>query len=156
MTVYYFLQAPAGPRFRTNGMPVSLKHPSPGHDERPRAGLILAQETVYCHYFSKKQYTVTIFPVTIFFDGLGEVTRPMGMLVRKDNLGFGMRSWRYAAIVDDGVIEAWFEEPGFSDNCEADPYGESAPQNLLYLIGVDRIHRINRTHDVGSIDPDPV
>ncbi len=27
--------------------------------------------------------------------------------------------------------------------------------NLLYLIDVDRIHRIDRTRDVGSIDPDP-
>ena len=28
--------------------------------------------------------------------------------------------------------------------------------NLLYVLDVDRIHRIDRTHDVGSIDPDPV
>ena len=28
--------------------------------------------------------------------------------------------------------------------------------NLLYLLGVDRIHRIDRTHDVGPIEPDPV
>ena len=55
----------------------------------------------------------------------------MGMLVNKDNLGFGMRSWRYAAVVDDGVIEAWFEEPGFSDNCDTDPYGASSPQNIF-------------------------
>jgi hypothetical protein len=27
--------------------------------------------------------------------------------------------------------------------------------NLLYLIDVDRIHRIDRTHDLDSIDPDP-
>ncbi len=64
-------------------------------------------------------------------DGNGEFTRKMGMLVAKDNLGFGMRSWRYAAIVNDGVVEAWFEEPGFSDMCETDPYGESSPQNIL-------------------------
>ncbi len=64
-------------------------------------------------------------------DGSGDFTRRMGMLVRKDNLGFGARSWRYAAIVNDGVIEAWFEEPGISDNCDTDPYGESAPQNIL-------------------------
>ncbi len=69
--------------------------------------------------------------VTLIPDGSGEFTRKMGMLVCKDNLGFGMRSWRYAAIVDDGVVQAWFEEPGFSDNCELDPYGESAPQNIL-------------------------
>ena len=55
----------------------------------------------------------------------------MGMLVHKDNLGFGDRSWRYAMIVDDGVVEAWFEEPGREDNHGADPYGESSPENLL-------------------------
>ncbi len=69
--------------------------------------------------------------VTLIPDGCGEFTRKMGMLVAKDNLGFGMRSWRYAAIVDDGVVEAWFEEPGYSDNCDSDPYGESSPQNIL-------------------------
>jgi peroxiredoxin len=80
--------------------------------------------------------------VKLIPDGSGEFTRKMGMLVCKDNLGFGMRSWRYAAIVNDGVVEAWFEEPGFADNCETDPYGESAPQNVLdklvAKIGVDR------------------
>jgi peroxiredoxin len=64
-------------------------------------------------------------------DGSAEFTRKMGMLVCKDNLGFGIRSWRYAAIIDDDVVKAWFEEPGFSDNCETDPYGESSPQNVL-------------------------
>ena len=69
--------------------------------------------------------------VELIPDGSGEFTRKMGMLVAKDNLGFGMRSWRYAAIVNDGVIEAWFEEPEYSDNCESDPYGETSPQNIL-------------------------
>lgn len=64
-------------------------------------------------------------------DGSGKFTRCMGMLVEKDNLGFGDRSWRYAAIINDGTVEAWFEEPGFEDNCETDPYGESSPQNIL-------------------------
>ncbi|WP_425072486.1 peroxiredoxin [Sagittula sp. S175] len=69
--------------------------------------------------------------VQVIPDGAGEFSRRMGMLVRKDNLGFGLRSWRYAAIVNDGVIEAWFEEPGLMDNCHEDPYGESSPENLL-------------------------
>jgi peroxiredoxin len=80
--------------------------------------------------------------VKLIPDGSGEFTRKMGMLVCKDNLGFGMRSWRYAAVVNDGLVEIWFEEPGFSDNCETDPYGESSPQNVLDKLadelGVDR------------------
>ena len=69
--------------------------------------------------------------VKLIPDGSGEFTRKMGMLVAKDNLGFGLRSWRYAAVINDGVVEQWFEEEGFSDNCESDPYGVSSPQNIL-------------------------
>ena len=75
--------------------------------------------------------------VKLIPDGSGEFTRKMGMLVCKDNLGFGMRSWRYAAVVDNGTVEAWYEEPGFSDNCETDPYGESSPQNILDKLVAD-------------------
>lgn len=69
--------------------------------------------------------------VKVIPDGSGEFTRKMGMLVDKDNLGFGMRSWRYAAIVKDGVVEAWFEEDGRDDNVDGDPYFHSSPQNIL-------------------------
>jgi len=69
--------------------------------------------------------------VKVIPDGSGEFTRKIGMLVEKDNLGFGMRSWRYAAVINDGVIEAWFEEPGRDDNHAEDPYGESSPENLM-------------------------
>jgi peroxiredoxin len=72
--------------------------------------------------------------VKVIPGGSGEFTRKMGMLVDKDNLGFGMRSWRYAAIVNDGVIEAWFEEPGLCDNHGEDPYGVSAPETLLQYL----------------------
>ncbi|WP_170600682.1 peroxiredoxin [Ruegeria arenilitoris] len=69
--------------------------------------------------------------VKVIPDGSGEFTRKMGMLVDKANLGFGMRSWRYAAIINDGVVEAWFEELGLMDNCPEDPYGVSSPENLM-------------------------
>ncbi len=69
--------------------------------------------------------------IKVIPDGSGEFTRKMGMLVDKHNLGFGMRSWRYAAIINDGVVEAWFEEPGLMDNCPEDPYGASSPESLM-------------------------
>ncbi|MEM9761303.1 MAG: peroxiredoxin [Pseudomonadota bacterium] len=72
--------------------------------------------------------------VVMIPDGSGEFTRRMGMLVAKENLGFGMRSWRYAAIVNDGVVEAWFEEPGICDDCPDDPYGVSSPENILQYL----------------------
>lgn len=75
--------------------------------------------------------TQDIKNVKVIPDGSGEFTRKMGMLVAKDNVGFGMRSWRYAAVINDGVIEHWFEEKGFADNCPTDPYEVSSPQNIL-------------------------
>lgn len=69
--------------------------------------------------------------VKVIPDGSGEFTRKMGMLVKKDNLGFGDRSWRYSMVVNNSVIEQMFVEPGFEDNCESDPYGESSPQNIM-------------------------
>ncbi|MEI4470506.1 peroxiredoxin [Frigidibacter sp. MR17.24] len=75
--------------------------------------------------------------VKVIPDGSGEFTRRVGMLVRKDNLGFGLRSWRYAAIVNDGVIEAWFEEPGLCDNHGEDPYGISSPENVMAWLAED-------------------
>jgi peroxiredoxin len=74
--------------------------------------------------------------VKVIPDGNGHFTGRLGMLVNQYNLGFGKRSWRYAAVITDGKIEAWFEEPGYSNECESDPYGESSPENLLkYLKG---------------------
>lgn len=65
-------------------------------------------------------------------DGSGDFTRRMGMLINKDHVGFGMRSWRYAMVVNDNVVTDWFEEPGINDvGADQDPYGASAPEKLL-------------------------
>lgn len=70
--------------------------------------------------------------VKLLPDGSGHFTRRMGMLIDKDHLGFGLRSWRYAMIVDDNTITGWFEEPGINDlGTDEDPYGESAPERVL-------------------------
>jgi len=67
-------------------------------------------------------------------DGSGEFTRKMGFLVDKTNIGFGMRSWRYSMIVNDGLVESLFVEPGIEDNAEGDPFVVSgAPTILEYL-----------------------
>ena len=89
---------------------------------------ISVNDTFVKNAWGKSQYLKN---VELIPDGSGEFTRKMGMLGQKDNLGFGMRSWRYAAVVNDNVIEAWFEEPGYEDNCLEDPYGASSQQNLL-------------------------
>ena len=72
--------------------------------------------------------------VKVIPDGSALFTQGLNMLVEKDNLGFGSRSWRYAAIVDDCKITHWFQEPGFGDNVEDDPYGQTAPRNVLHAL----------------------
>jgi len=65
-------------------------------------------------------------------DGCGTFTRNMGMLVNKPAQGFGMRSWRYAVIVNDNKVEAMFEEPGFNNfSDDDDPYEVSTPENVM-------------------------
>ncbi|MHA1536945.1 MAG: peroxiredoxin [Alphaproteobacteria bacterium] len=69
-------------------------------------------------------------------DGSGDFTRRMGMLVKKDNLGFGMRSWRYSALIEDGEITKLFCEPGIGDDCPGDPFEVSDADTMLaYLRG---------------------
>jgi len=69
--------------------------------------------------------------VKLLPDGSADFTKGMGMLVKKDNLGFGERSWRYSMFVDDRNIEKIFVEPGFSDDCPADPLEVSDVDSML-------------------------
>ena len=69
--------------------------------------------------------------VKLIPDGNAYFTRSMGMLVTKSNLGFGNRSWRYAAVVDNGIIEKLFVEVGQRDNADTDPYETTTPEVVL-------------------------
>lgn len=68
--------------------------------------------------------------VRLLPDGNGDFTRGMGMLVDKDELGFGKRSWRYSMLVDDGVITRMFVEP----EVDGDPYGVSDADTMLACV----------------------
>jgi len=117
--------------------PTCSTYQLPGFEENAATFAQHGIDEIYClsvnDSFVMNQWAKAqgVLAVKVIPDGAGEFTRKMGMLVRKDNLGFGLRSWRYAAIVNDGVIEAWFEEPGLMDNCPEDPYGVSSPESLL-------------------------
>ena len=63
-------------------------------------------------------------------DGARSFTMSIGALCEKNNLGFGFRSWRYAIVVNDGVVENVFTEEGFGNNIETDPYEVSTPENV--------------------------
>jgi len=67
------------------------------------------------------------FDLRFIPDGNGEFTQGMGMLVNKDDLGFGKRSWRYSMLVRDGVVEKQFVEP----DVPGDPYEVSDADTML-------------------------
>ena len=66
-------------------------------------------------------------------DGNGELTEKLGLLVDKDDLGFGKRSWRYSMLVRDGVIEKMFIEP----DEPGDPFKVSDADTMLGHIAPD-------------------
>ena len=68
--------------------------------------------------------------ITFIPDGNGEFTEGMGMLVNKDDLGFGKRSWRYSMLVKDGIIEKMFIEPEKA----GDPFENSDADTMLDYI----------------------
>lgn len=116
--------------------PTCSTYQLPGFDENYEVFKAHGIDEIYCisvnDSFVMNAWAehVGIKNVKVIPDGNGEFTRQMGMLVDKDNLGFGMRSWRYAAIVNNGVIEEFWEEPGRSDNCGEDPYVTTDPDTV--------------------------
>lgn len=78
--------------------------------------------------------------VRLLPDGNGEFTAAMGMLVDKNELGFGKRSWRYSMLVRDGIIEKMFIEP----QVPGDPFEVSDADTMLHYI------------DARAVAPEPV
>lgn len=76
----------------------------------------------------QKAHNITFLP-----DGNGDFSRGMGMLVPKNDLGFGDRSWRYSMLVRDGVIEKMFVEP----DVPGDPFEVSDADTMLAWLAPD-------------------
>ena len=110
----------------------------PGFEEKYNEIKSKGIEEVYCisvndsYVMNAWAEHMKIKHVKMIPDGSGNFTRFMGMLIGKNHLGFGMRSWRYMAIINDGVIERWWQEPGINnEGLDDDPYIESTPENVM-------------------------
>jgi len=109
----------------------------PGYEQSYEQFKQKGVDEVYClsvnDAFSMFQWAkqLGVEKVKMLPDGNCEFSRLMGMLVKKDNLGFGDRSWRYSMHVVDGVIKAQFVEPGLMDNCPEDPFTVSDATTML-------------------------
>jgi peroxiredoxin len=120
--------------------PTCSAYQLPGFEEKYDDFVGLGIDDIYCisvndgfvmNAWAKDQ---KIEKVTLIPDGNAYFTRSMGMLVNKSNLGFGNRSWRYAAVVDNGIIEKLFVEAGQRDNADTDPYEATTPENVFEYV----------------------
>jgi peroxiredoxin len=120
--------------------PTCSAYQLPGFEDKYEEFQALGIDEIYCisvndgfvmNAWAKDQ---NIKNVKLIPDGNAYFTRSMGYLVTKSNLGFGQRSWRYAAVIDNGVIEKLFVEDGMRDNADTDPYEKSTPENVLEYV----------------------
>lgn len=110
---------------------------APGYENKYDEFKALGVDSVVCisvndafvmYQWAKKLGLEKVFMLP---DGNADFTRGMGMLVKKTNLGFGERSWRYSMLVEDGTIKKMFIEPEFGDNCPTDPFEVSDADTML-------------------------
>ena len=109
----------------------------PGYEAKYQALKDLGVDDVYClsvnDAFTMFQWgkNLGVKNIKMLPDGNGDFTRGMDMLVKKENLGFGSRSWRYSMHVVNGEIKAVFAEAGKMDNCPEDPFEVSDVDTML-------------------------
>ncbi len=109
----------------------------PGFEEKYQQIIDQGIDEVYCvsvnDAFTMFQWGkhLGIKRIKMLPDGNADFTRGMGMLVKKENLGFGYRSWRYSMLVEDSQVVKLFSEPGQIDNCPDDPFTTSDADTLL-------------------------
>jgi len=104
-----------------------------GYDKLKELGV----DEVYClsvndaYVMNQWGKNLDVSKVKLIPDGSCLFTKALGMLVKKDDLGFGERSWRYSLYAEDGVIKKAFIEPGFTDDCPDDPFEVSDVDTMI-------------------------
>ncbi|MGB3921749.1 MAG: peroxiredoxin [Minisyncoccia bacterium] len=109
----------------------------PGYEAKYDELKALGVDEVYCvsvnDAFVMNQWAKSqgVTNVKMIPDGSALFTKGMNMLVKKDDLGFGERSWRYSMYVVDKEIKKVFAEEGFGDNCPTDPFAVSDVDTII-------------------------
>ena len=110
----------------------------PGFEEKYNELKDLGIDEVYCvsvndaFVMNAWARDLGIEKVKMIPDGDGAFTRSLGMLVNKPVQGFGMRSWRYSALIDDRKVIQFNEESGLNNlGLDDDPYEVSDPDTML-------------------------
>ena len=105
----------------------------------------LGIDAIYCcsvndsYVMNEWAKKMNISNIKLIPDGSGLFTKYMGMLISKDHDGFGQRSWRYMAVINDGIVEKWWQEPGINNSgSDDDPYIETTPENTLKYLSASK------------------
>jgi peroxiredoxin len=70
--------------------------------------------------------------IKLISDGTAEFTQKMGMsCFWSSERGFGERSWRYSAYIDNCIIKKLFVEQPFIQNSEPDPFEVSDAETMM-------------------------
>lgn len=110
----------------------------PGYEEKYDQIKALGIDEIYClsvndafvmNAWFNNQEVKKVKPLG---DGEGVFTQGMGMLVNKPKQGFGLRSWRYSMLVDNGEIVKQFVEEGKNNTSDdEDPFLVSDAKTML-------------------------
>ncbi len=110
----------------------------PGYEEKYDELKALGVDEVYCvsvndafvmNAWFRDEKIAKVKPVG---DGEGKFTKEMGMLVDKPAQGFGKRSWRYSAFVENGKVMKMFVEEGKNDmSDDDDPFKVSDVDTMI-------------------------
>jgi peroxiredoxin len=116
--------------------PTCSTYQLPGFDQQFADFQTKGIDAIYCisvndgFVMNEWARALNIKNVNVIPDGAGAFTKGMGMTVDMSAIGFGKRSRRYAAVVNNSTVEHLFVEPESSDT-DPDPYGVSSPENVL-------------------------
>ena len=117
--------------------PTCSAHQLPGYEQMFNKFVELGVDSIYVHSvndpFVMNSWLdkLDVSNVRSLPDGNGDFASLLGTLCQKRNVNFGPRSWRYAMVVEDGVVTNFSPEEGYCDNIESDPYEASKPEAIL-------------------------
>jgi len=116
--------------------PTCSTYQLPGFEEQYNDFKAKGIDAIYCvsvndaFVMNEWARALNIKNVQVIPDGAGAFTEGMGMTVDMSAIGFGKRSRRYAAVVNNGLVEQMCVEPESSEH-DPDPYGVSSPETVM-------------------------
>jgi len=116
--------------------PTCSTYQLPGFEEQYNDFKAKGIDEIYCvsvndaFVMNEWARVLNIKNVQVIPDGGYNFTRGMGMLIDMSHIGFGWRSRRYAAVINNGLVEHMFVEPE-SSAADPDPYSVSSPENVM-------------------------